>query len=1003
MQSYKYPVVDMYRSMHKLSAPARDSMTANNVIESRAGRVEILGPMASGYDEILTTEAIELVAALAASATDEVLELLARRDARQARWDAGERPAFLEETSHVRKGEWKAAPLPDDLQDRRVEITGPVSRKMVINALNSGASVFMADFEDANAPTWDNLIQGQINLRDAVRRTIEHDDPKSGKHYALNDEIATLLVRPRGWHLWEEHLLLDGRPVPAALFDFGLYFFHNARELLERGSGPYFYLPKLQSHLEARLWNEMFLRAQSFLGIPVGTIKATVLIETLPAAFEMDEILWELRDHSAGLNCGRWDYIFSFIKTFRNDPDRVLPDRGEVTMEQPFMRAYTQQVIKTCHRRGVHAMGGMAAQIPIKDDPAANEAALAKVRADKLREVTDGHDGTWVAHPALVPLAREIFDTHMETANQLQRKREDFSTTAEELIAPPEGARTEAGLRNNIAVGLQYLASWLGGNGCVPIYNLMEDAATAEISRTQVWQWLRYGAELDDGRKITRELFDTILEEELATIRESLGDEVFEASRFGTARELFVELATAETCGDFLTLPAYQLIKEVDSSNLGDGGDMSHTTGTRGANLGSTPEGETWNDRRWSGITRPYSASDVDRLRGSLKIEHTVADVGARKLWELLNNRDYLPALGALTGNQAVQMVRAGLEAIYLSGWQVAADANLAGQTYPDQSLYPVNSVPKVVRRINSALQRADQIEHAEGGAKRYWFAPIIADAEAGFGGQLNAYELMKAMIEAGASAVHFEDQLAAEKKCGHLGGKVLVPTSQFEKTLVTARLASDVMGVPTVLIARTDAMSGSLLTTDIDERDKPFLTGERTPEGFFRVQNGLKLAIARGLAYAPYADLLWMETSTPDLGDAKAFAEAIHAEFPGKLLAYNCSPSFNWRKNLDESTIANFQKELGAMGFKFQFVTLAGFHTLNHGMFDLARGYAERGMSAYSELQEAEFSSEEQGYTATRHQREVGTGYFDEVAKIVSGGKASTLALANSTEAEQF
>ncbi len=407
--------------------------------------------------------------------------------------------------------------------------------------------------------------------------------------------------------------------------------------------------------------------------------------------------------------------------------------------------------------------------------------------------------------------------------------------------------------------------------------------------------------------------------------------------------------------------------------------------------------------KRWEGIERPYTVAEVEQLRGSLRIRHTLAEAGAARLWGLLHTEDYINALGALSGNQAVQMVKAGLQAIYLSGWQVAADANLSGNTYPDQSLYPANSVPTVVRRLNAALGRADQIDHGEGTDDSHWYAPIVADAEAGFGGPLNAFELMKSMIEAGAAGVHFEDQLAAEKKCGHLGGKVLVPTSQFVRTLVAARLAADVMDVDTVLIARTDAFSATLLTSDIDERDRPFLTGDRTPEGFYHVKNGLDLAIARGLAYAPYADLLWCETSTPDLDDARRFAEAIRAKFPGKLLAYNCSPSFNWKRKLDEATIAKFQRELGAMGYKFQFVTLAGFHALNHSMFELARGYKARGMTAYSELQQAEFASEEHGYTATRHQREVGTGYFDQVAQVISGGTASTLALSNSTEAQQF
>ena len=407
--------------------------------------------------------------------------------------------------------------------------------------------------------------------------------------------------------------------------------------------------------------------------------------------------------------------------------------------------------------------------------------------------------------------------------------------------------------------------------------------------------------------------------------------------------------------------------------------------------------------KRWEGVHRPYTAEDVDRARGSIKIDYTLANLGARRLWDLITTEDYVNALGALTGGQAMQMVRAGLKAIYCSGWQVAADANISGNTYPDQSLYLANSVPQLVKRINASLSRADQVEHAEGGAKRQWFAPIVADAEAGFGGPLNAFELMKGMIEAGAAGVHFEDQLSSEKKCGHLGGKVLVPTQQFIRTLTAARLAADVCDVPTVLIARTDADSARLLTSDIDDRDKEFCTGERTAEGFYRITGGIDQAIARGLAYAPYCDLIWCETSTPCLDEAKKFAEAIKAKYPNKMLSYNCSPSFNWKKNLDDATIAKFQRELGAMGYKFQFVTLAGFHSLNMGMFELAGGYKESGMAAYSALQEKEFASEKDGYTATRHQREVGTGYFDTVSTIISAGQSSTLALEDSTEAAQF
>src|SRR3989344_3162680 len=409
---------------------------------------------------------------------------------------------------------------------------------------------------------------------------------------------------------------------------------------------------------------------------------------------------------------------------------------------------------------------------------------------------------------------------------------------------------------------------------------------------------------------------------------------------------------------------------------------------------------------RWEGINKPYSQKDVDRLRGSIRIEHTIARLGTERLWYLLNERTYVHALGALTGNQAMQMVKAVLEAIYLSGWQCAADNNLAGEMYPDQSLYPANSVPSLVKKLNNALLRADQIEHAEEkGVQRYWLAPIVADAEAGFGGPLNAFELMKSMIEAGAAGIHFEDQLASEKKCGHMGGKVLVPVNQFIRTLTAARLAADVCDVPTLLVARTDAESAKLITSDIDERDQPYLTGERTEEGFFYFREGTELerCIARGLAYAPLADLLWMETSTPDLEQAKAFAEGIHAEFPGKMLAYNCSPSFNWKKHLDEKTIASFQQQLGEMGYKFQFVTLAGFHSLNHGMFELAHGYRDRGMAAYSRLQQLEFASENLGYSATRHQREVGTGYFDKVREVIDGKEGVTAALKESTEKKQF
>ena len=511
-----------------------------------------------GYERVLTPEAVQFVAELGRRFGGRIDHLLAARRSRQARFDEGERPSFLVETIDVRKASWKVAPLPSDLVDRRVEITGPVDRKMVINALNSGANVYMADFEDSTTPTWDNLIQGQVNLMDAVRRSIRFVSPDTHKTYELDQHPATLFVRPRGLHLPERHFLLDGRPVPGALFDFGLYFFHNAHALLRSDSGAYFYLPKLESHLEARLWNDVFLYAEQALGIPSGSIKATVLIETLPAAFEMDEILYELREHSAGLNCGRWDYIFSFIKKLRNDPFVVMPDRSEVTMDKGFLRAYSQLLIKTCHRRGVHAMGGMAAQIPVRGDEEANRQALAKVQADKMREVKSGHDGTWVAHPALVAIARAVFDEHMPGKNQIDRKRDDVDVDVVDLLAVPQGTRTEAGLRHNIRIGILYLESWLRGNGCVPLFYLMEDAATAEISRAQVWQWIRHGAPLDDGRIVTRARVTSLIREETAILVWSASEKGAHPGRIGDASTLFERLSIAEEFEEFLTVPAYQ-------------------------------------------------------------------------------------------------------------------------------------------------------------------------------------------------------------------------------------------------------------------------------------------------------------------------------------------------------------------------------------------------------------------------------------------------------------
>ncbi len=530
-------------------------------IEQFVTGIEIKGKITPEVKEILTPDAIQFISKLHQLFNQRRIELLESREKRQREIDSGIMPNFLEETRNIREGGWTVAPVPEDLLDRRVEITGPVGRKMIINALNSGANVFMADFEDSNSPTWKNVIEGQVNLKDAVEGTISYISSESGKFYKLNERTAVLMVRPRGWHLEEKNFLIEEQPVSASLFDFGLFFFHNAQNLIDKGTAPYFYLPKMESHLEARLWNDVFVFAQQELGVPNGTIKATVLIETILAAFEMDEILYELKDHSAGLNCGRWDYIFSFIKKFKNHPMFILPDRSQVTMTSHCMHSYSLLLIKTCHKRNAHAMGGMAAQIPIKDNPEANAAAMEKVKLDKEREAKDGHDGTWVAHPGLVSVAKEIFNTFMPEPNQINNKREDVNVSAEDLLSLPVGTITLEGLKNNIDVGIQYIEAWLRGNGCVPIYNLMEDAATAEISRTQVWQWLNnYNSALEDGSKISEELYSSLLAEQTEKIRDTVGEDKFNKGSYRLAAEIFDSLVRDKNFTDFLTLKAYKYI-----------------------------------------------------------------------------------------------------------------------------------------------------------------------------------------------------------------------------------------------------------------------------------------------------------------------------------------------------------------------------------------------------------------------------------------------------------
>ena len=520
---------------------------------------EFLVPISELDKNVLSNEAIEFATLLQKTFNPKRLEILQIREQRQAEINSGVMPNFLIETESIRKNDWKISPIPDDLKDRRVEITGPVDRKMIINALNSNVKVFMADFEDSTSPTWENIINGQINLKDAINKTISFTN-LNGKHYVLNDNTATLMVRPRGWHLEEKHIQYEGNPFSASIFDFAIYFYNNAHNLIESNSGPYFYLPKLESHHEARLWNDIFNMAQDELNIPRGTIKATVLIETIFAAFEMDEILFELKEHSVGLNCGRWDYIFSFIKKFRNHADFILPDRSIVTMDCHFLKSYVNLLIQTCHKRGAHAMGGMAAQIPIKNNPIANENALQRVKYDKEREAKAGHDGTWIAHPGLAPIALEAFDAFMPNENQINISKKNISINSHDLLKVPEGKITENGIRTNLRVGIHYVAAWLSGNGCVPLYNLMEDAATAEISRAQLWQWIHHNTTLDNGINITPMLIDKLKDEEMNVIKDEVGEEKFNEGKFFEACDLFISMINNDDFDEFLTIPAYNKI-----------------------------------------------------------------------------------------------------------------------------------------------------------------------------------------------------------------------------------------------------------------------------------------------------------------------------------------------------------------------------------------------------------------------------------------------------------
>ena len=1034
--------------------------------------VKVTGPMFRAYEEILTPEAIRFAAKLAKNFQARRDELLEKRQVNWAEIKAGKLPTFLQDQKSVdiRNSIWTVAPIRPDLEKRYVEITGPASsRKMFINALNSGADVYMTDSEDSEAPTWENIINGQINIKDAVDGTITYFDSKKNELKQLKDKTATLMFRPRGWHLSEKHVLVDGKPISASLFDFGLMIYHNAKKLIEKGKTPAFYLPKMESHEEAELWRDAFNFSEEELGIPHGTIRATVLIETILAAFEMDEILFGLKDYSAGLNAGRWDYLFSFIKKLSNNPEFVLPDRSQVTMDKQFLQSYVELLVQTCHKRGIHAMGGMSALIPRNDDPEANKIAIEKVRQDKMREVAQGCDGAWVAHPGLVTHVREIFEKGLNgRPHQIEKKREDVTVTGVDLLTVPKGDITEAGLRTNIKVSLGYLTPWLKGTGCVPINYLMEDLATVEISRSQVWQWLEHKTTMNDGRKVSWELVEKIFNEEVGKFVEEAGGKKPDLEVVQKAAELFKGVINSREFTEFLSLGAYDHITTINE-------EPKVETKEEFVNRLNAE----WKKPRWEGIKRDYTAEDVWQARGTIHIEHTLAKMDSKLLWKMFNTKRGVRVLSFQHPHQAIMQVYAGLPAGYGSGWQLAAGSNTDGDMFTDQSLQSSDSMPWLIKQVKNMLLRKDRIHHQAGDKKINFRFPLVADMDAGYGGILKVRELASDLNEAGVAAKHIEDQIEipGEKKCGHMDGKVLKPTKAHIKTLKTVRFVDDIDEVPSILIARTDALDAKYITYAIDPRDIPYIDLEKgqTEEGYYYLKKGvgLEMAIMRGLAYAEYVDMIWCETKTPDLEQARKFADGIHAKYPGKLLAYNCSPSFNWlahflgeemkkflppkindinmedenlleaikiistadskwekinyaefnHKNkevtqwvkqigtlLDDETmnrlvtqafqeIGSFQDKLNEMGYKFQFITLSGFHSQNQAMFDLATKYRDHGMKPYVDLQREQFKTNN---PAVRHQEFVGLGYDDFFIQTITGS-STNVGLKGSTEAEQF
>ena len=941
------------------------------------------------------------------------------RRVRKKEINRGNLPDFREESRHIREDKsWKAATIPHDMGRRWVELTLPVSdRYMVVKGANTpNLNVEFLCSEDADPIAFNYKVNGQINARDLVAGTITAS--KKGKEIGLEKEPPHIAYRPRGLHLPEKHVLVDGKPMSGFLFDFGLYMYHNARKLLEKGRTPSFYFPKFENARDSRFGNEAVAWAQNRLDIPYGTVRVTQLIETLTAAFETHEMLWELKDHSAGLNFGRWDYLFSFIKTISEHPQFILPFKHELTMDKDFLRSVAELIVQTCHERETFAMGGMSNLIPSGTE-GLDRIAFEGVRADKVREALQGFDGAWVANPALVDIVMKVFEEILEGRDNQIDKRLDVKVKRENILSSPIVINQikKEHLSHNIRDFILYMEPWLRDIAAVPIKDRktllkkMEDLATAQISYAQLFQWNKHNVLLEGGERVSMDLISDLIEKELEDIRQDpeVGDDNYVKGQYTLAADILEEMVDRSKFVDFIPDIAYQYVEKHNSK-------PPETKAEFIARL----EKDWAKNPRWAGLRRNYTAEDIWNLRGANPQEYSFANKQAKKLWNLLNERS-VTTMGVISGHEAAQLASLGFPALYIGGWYTSANKNADGETYSDLNLYNSSSVPRVVREVNNVLLQIDRNFHLKGDDSIDWVIPMLADGDTGFGNEAHVGAHMKRMIDAGAAGVHFEDQLSEEKRCGHLADKTLIPTKQFVSKLQAASKMRDALGTETLIVARTDAESARYITSAIDDDDKQFIDFDKgnngKGKGYYHLKEniGLDLAISRGRAYAEYADLIWFESSYPDIEQAEKFAAAIHEKYPGKMLAYNLSPSFNWDEYLTNKVLGElkltkndlndaatkervdtevirqaeeFTQRLAKAGYVFQFNTYGLFKIQNLAVFEYAKDYKEHGQAAWVRFERKERGFEKLGFLARKPQEWVGGKFWERLSgdNVVTG-----------------